>query len=155
QGTFGRDKGVPAKVVVWDVSRWVDRKGITFGSIMNCAVHSLALSRDGALLAAGGKVSETPDQQARVFEVASGKRLMNVPGATQTCFTPDDRRVLVNQGNDVVEYEVATGKPLRTFKGHSEAVTCVAFSRDGRWLAAGSGGSANAVRVWDLEKGGE
>jgi WD40 repeat protein len=153
QGTFGRDKGVPAKLVVWDVSKWVDVKGFTFGSVWDCVVHSLALSRDGSLIAAGG--TDNPNPEAHVIDVRTGKRLLKVPGATQVCFAPGGRHVLVGLGNDVVEYDLGTGKPVRTFKGHSEAVTCVACSRDGRWLAAGSGGSANAVRVWEREKGGE
>jgi WD40 repeat protein len=38
---------------------------------------------------------------------------------------------------------------LKTFEGHAEAVTSVAFSEDGRWALSGS--SDKSLRVWELE----
>src|SRR5262249_22520216 len=35
-------------------------------------------------------------------------------------------------------WDAATGQSLRTLKGHSNLVDCVAFSPDGRYLASGS-----------------
>jgi WD40 repeat protein len=43
---------------------------------------------------------------------------------------------------------VATGKELRTFRGHSDAVYSVAFLPDGRTALSGS--SDGTLKLWDL-----
>jgi WD40 repeat protein len=45
---------------------------------------------------------------------------------------------------------LATLKPLKQLTGYVLGVTSVAFSPDGRRLAAGSGGQ-EAVKLWDTE----
>jgi WD40 repeat protein len=62
--------------------------------------------------------------------------------------------------NRVKELEAMPGfKPLeapgtsRAFEGHTEAVHCVALSRDGRW--AFSGGADQVIRQWDIRTGKE
>jgi WD40 repeat protein len=48
----------------------------------------------------------------------------------------------------VTVWEVATGKVLRTFRGHPDTVTSVAFSPDGH--GALSGGYDHTLKLWDL-----
>src|SRR6185312_8263620 len=45
-------------------------------------------------------------------------------------------------------------KPDRVFEnGHTSAVTALAFSADGRWIA--SGGQDKPIRIWEIATGGE
>jgi len=45
---------------------------------------------------------------------------------------------------------VGAGEVLRTFAGHSDSVTCVAFSPDGTTLASGSWDGK--VLFWDVSE---
>jgi WD40 repeat protein len=48
-------------------------------------------------------------------------------------------------------WKAATGEPLFVCEGHSEQVSCIAYSRDGKRLASGS--EDGTVAVWDAVTG--
>jgi hypothetical protein len=48
-------------------------------------------------------------------------------------------------------WDTRTGQKIRTFVGHTEFVSDIAFSPDGKWLASGS--ADNTVRLWDVATG--
>ncbi len=53
--------------------------------------------------------------------------------------------------NTLKLWDISTGKEIKTFKGHSEAVNSVAFSPDGKYIISGS--MDNTLKLWDIEKG--
>ena len=46
--------------------------------------------------------------------------------------------------------DLAGGKETVLLKGHTDAVSCIAFSPDGATLATGSKGKDRSVRLWDV-----
>src|SRR5262249_38739013 len=84
------------------------------------------------------------------------------PGPVQSvAFSPDGRWLVAGCGDVqavgagmIALWRVPPGRggkpepPLWTARAHDRATHCVAFSRDGRWLA--SGGLDGSAALWDL-----
>ena len=80
-------------------------------------------------------------------------------------FSPDGRYALLGSGDKIPKlWDIATGKELRTFRGHTSYsaffedkevptfVHSVAFSPDGRY---GLSGGSNTLKLWDITTGKE
>jgi WD40 repeat protein len=67
---------------------------------------------------------------------------------------PDGQAVATGGRDKTIKlWEVATGREIRTFPGHTGEVVELRFSADGRWLASTS--EDCTVRVWDVRTGKE
>jgi hypothetical protein len=69
----------------------------------------------------------------------------------QLTFSPDGRQLASSDGTVVHLWEVATGKEIRTFRGHRSEIAALAFRADGRRLA--SAGYESTTLLWDLTAG--
>lgn len=62
--------------------------------------------------------------------------------------------ILVGAGLDLLEYDADTLKPLRTFKDvHTQSIGCLACAAHADRAVFGASGSANTLRVWDIQAG--
>jgi len=52
-------------------------------------------------------------------------------------------------------WPIANAKELATLKGHSGAITAVAFSPDGKRIVTGGGSGDHTIRLWDASTGKE
>jgi WD40 repeat protein len=102
-------------------------------------------------LAGGGVPKAAPPELAAVL----GDRrflLPRVGGIAWMQQSPDEKLLAVPFEEDLVLFEVATGKYLRSLKGLGGRVVFVTLSRDSHLLAATTwiAGENGAVRVWEL-----
>ncbi len=115
--------------------------------LKNLAVFVAAFSPDGHW---GASVEYRQGPKIVLWDIANGKRVRNIAATSsnvsRVAFTPDSARILVTSENssEIKFYETATGKEVQSLPIPASAV---AFSVDGKWLAASSGSS---VKIWDL-----
>ncbi|MEO6787745.1 MAG: c-type cytochrome domain-containing protein [Chthoniobacteraceae bacterium] len=116
-------------------------------------VNAVRFSPDGKTIAAGGgEPSRSGD--ISLWDVATGKLVKSWPERHSDAvlcldFSPDGK-LLASGGADKIARvtDIATGKQVQLFEGHTHHVMGVAFRADGRVLA--SAGGDGVVLVWDM-----
>ncbi len=75
-------------------------------------------------------------------------------GAAGVAFSPDGKYLVTSSWDGIVRlWDVASGKEVRQFLGHSGSVFGAAFSPDGKYIL--SSGTDRTVRLWDVQTGQE
>ena len=136
-----------------DLAQSVFKK--TFGSI-----SSIAFSPDGKFLA----TSDTNGEICLWREFADGEQLLSFTGHTSwvrtVAFSPDGQTLVSCSTDRTIKlWELDTGECLRTLRGHTGRVWCVAYSPrtptanspDGQTLVSGS--DDQTVKLWDVRTG--
>jgi WD40 repeat protein len=109
------------------------------------AIQRFSFDRSGRFL-----VAVSADSKARVYRVSDGRlvgRPLSDKRLSAAVFSPDGKVVATVAGKLVHLWDVATGKPLGTLRGHDNWVNDVAFSPDGTLIATASGDAT--ARVWE------
>jgi WD40 repeat protein len=121
-----------------------------------CTVETLAFHPQGRLLAVGGidwLATGGSDGAICLWDIQENcsVALFN-RGATQIAFDGTGCWLAAaGLGESVLIWDVEQKTLARELTGHSEAVTCVAFSPDRRWLASGS--DDRTLRLWNPQTG--
>jgi WD40 repeat protein/tRNA A-37 threonylcarbamoyl transferase component Bud32 len=139
-------------VKVWDVT--ADPEALTIrGQEYQTTV--VALSRDG------DRVASPQDRGVKIWDAVTGQEVLNLQGHPSyvrcVAFSPDRRHLasgsagwdagkMAETGGSLKVWDLATGKEVFAPVGLPGPVEGVAYSPDGRRLAAAVGG---AVKVWD------
>jgi WD40 repeat protein len=124
----------------------------------NGEVRFAEYSQDGSMLATGGN-----DHVVRVRKGIPGSQPFRFAQPFGACFSlavsPDGSIIASGHGDGSINlWDSATGKRIKTLKGHKETVWSVSFLADGKRLVASSGSwnrreeEPGEVKLWDVEK---
>lgn len=125
-------------------------------SVIVSRVLSLDFSHDGKLLATGGG-DPSRSGELMIWDVASQTLVKNLESAHSDTvfgleFSRDDKQILSGAADKFVKiHDVATGKLVRSFEGHTNHVLDVTWRADMKQVA--SAGADNAIKVWSVETG--
>ncbi len=82
-----------------------------------------------------------------------GYRQLRVGPARALALSPDGKTAVSGNTDKIIRlWEIGTGREVRRFEGLPETAVRLAFSADGKVLAAIASGG-RAVRLWDVERG--
>ncbi len=123
---------------------------------------SLAVSPDGQMLAAGTMNGRSDSvglaEAAALFlwkQDGSLLRKIFLPaGVASLAFSPDSRHLLTGSYDDTLRvWSLTSGRetPERAIAGREGRIETVAWSPDGRYLAAGESGPNARLRVWEAD----
>lgn len=118
--------------------------------------HVLRFSRSGSvLLAAGGRPVQSG--AAVLFDVKSGKRLAEIGNESDVVLAADlladERHVALGGSGRVVKvFSTENGALVHTLVKHTEWITAIAYSPDGKLLATGD--RVGNIHLWDATSGG-
>jgi WD40 repeat protein len=121
-------------------------------------VPDLAFSPDGKVVATCGGDDAGEDRRIHLWDVATGKEVGSFPGdklLTRLCFSPSGK-LLASGGwqTSLRLWDIATGKERCRCGDEAPLVRDLAFSPDGKLLAAISGGEDGySVTLWDTDTG--
>jgi WD40 repeat protein len=113
-----------------------------------------SFSPDGRYYVATGEANGPGPTTVRVWELASGKLILEVTGNEFARFTPDSQR-LIAAGPDrqIHVWDLALRKQIAQFGEHPDWVRLSSLSADGKQLLTGC--NDGIVRLWDVAEGKE
>jgi len=146
--------------VIWELyAGWTLERMIGSGdaaSPLSDRVNAVRFSPDGKQLATGGG-EPTRGGEIKIWQVADGRLIRAFTNVHSDAvfgldFSADGKYLASSAADKFVKVlDLATGKVVKTFEGHTHHVLGVSWKRDGRTLA--SAGADNVVKVWDFISG--
>jgi WD40 repeat protein len=134
-------------LLVWDVFTGQIRGRVTSGK----RVWSLAISRDGARVAAG-IYDPNAAWSMRISDIGTGEEIEKTDGFP-FAFSPDGKWLAGRDagGKNVVVWDAHTFRPAARWPGHTGDINAITFDRDGSRFVSAS--SDRTVRLWDMATG--
>jgi WD40 repeat protein len=123
--------------------------------VQGSTVRVVAFSLDGQRVFVGRDGGPAP----LIFELSTGDPTArfdaeNGAPVNVAIFSPDDRSILTGTADGTARFwDLAIGRQVRRFEGHTKSVSSIAFFPDGKSVITGS--RDNTVRIWNVQNGKE
>jgi WD40 repeat protein len=148
--------GTIDKVTLWDLAR---RREIGAIRGLKGGVTSLDFTPDGFTLVTTAESQPPQYWDVRQLAAEENGRKLDSNGVQALAISPDGRYLAVGEGDffqpfkpsDIRLWELPSGREVGVFKGHTAAVTLLAFDADGRGLISAS--LDQTARRWDVPSG--
>ncbi len=121
---------------------------------------SLSFSPDGKHLASMALVHWSAPVELRLWDLENRRTVSpdrHFPPSgeySRVCFSPDGRHLAVGGGSGrITILDWAADRVLVEIQAHTQAITSLAYSPDGKLLASGSFFSADDIRLWNPATG--
>ncbi len=140
-----------SEVTLWSVATGAEVSTISGEkAIGSTALVVVAFSPDGKVLAAAPYAGSS----IKSWDVTAGRELHTFYGQDHVqgiAVSPDGRSLVAGSQAGLSVWEVTSGKRIATL--WNGPVNYAVFSRDGRWLAANTGGqfAGETLKVWDTK----
>jgi WD40 repeat protein len=123
---------------------------ISFGQLGDGVYVVHAFSPDSHYLAESVRGPGNQDRHIHVVELASGKQVsaFGKHSPFSMAISPDGRTLASGYWNIVTLWNMFTGQKLAVLQGFGRYVEGLSFSRDGKFLAAGS--DFGGLQIWDV-----
>jgi WD40 repeat protein len=138
------------KMNLWDISE--ETLVNDFGG---CHV---SFSPDGEFIASGGGGA---NRYLYVHRVSNGEKIWGDSTGTYISdvkYSPNGQYVASSGSDNKIQlWNAQTGELIRTFSGHTNDISCIAFSPDGEMIASGTGGwdtsGESNIKIWKVSDG--
>ena len=146
-GKAGYGEGV---IYLWDADTGARLNTLTGHTDL---VITVAFSPNGKTLASAGW-----DGTIRLWDVDTGKPISTLTGygkifssVESVAFSPNGKTLATSWDDTILLWDADTNTHINALTGHTDRVTSVAFSSDGKTLASGS--LDDTVRLWNAQTG--
>ncbi|NJM19590.1 MAG: hypothetical protein HC907_13220 [Richelia sp. SM1_7_0] len=111
------------------------------------SIESIDISPDGKSF-----ITASGDNHIKLWDISTGKLIHTFKDTGNNALISSDGQNIISASNDTIKlWDISTGKLIRSLTGHSDRITSLDISKDGKTLISGSWDKN--IQLWDISTG--